>query len=136
MRRAFFRFPMTSLPRLPGLSTSRARLAQRRSESCGTSAELQHGIFAKRYNIAFAGYAAAVIELIDVTVEQMQKGPNGGVTCEPGLMFFACNSHPHVALSVFSKLSYVDWSADAARWEKWALSHYPSPSPTARGSRI
>ena len=96
----------------------------------------QHGIFAKRYNIAFVGYAAAVIELIDVTVEQMRKGPNGGVTCEPGLMFFACNSHPHVALSVFSKLSYGDWSADAARWEKWALSHYPSPSPTARGSRI
>ena len=87
----------------------------------------QHGIFAKRYNIAFAGYAAAAIGLIDVTVEQMRKGPNGGVTCEPGLMFFACNSHPHVALSVFSKLGYGDWSADAARWEKWALAHYTSP---------
>ncbi len=68
-----------------------------------------------------------VEKLIDVTVEQMQKGPNGGVTCEPGLMFFACNSHPHVALSVFSKLGYGDWSADAARWEKWALAHYTSP---------
>ena len=69
-----------------------------------------------------------VEKLIDVTVEQMRKGPNGGVTCEPGLMFFACNSHPHVALSVFSKLGYGDWSADAARWEKWALSHYLSPA--------
>ena len=68
-----------------------------------------------------------VEKLIDVTVEQMRKGPNGGVTCEPGLMFFACNSHPHVALSVFSKLGYGDWSADAARWEKWALAHYTSP---------
>ena len=68
-----------------------------------------------------------VEKLIDVTVEQMRKGPNGGVTCEPGLMFFACNSHPHVALSVFSKLGYGDWSADAARWEKWALAHYLSP---------
>ena len=69
-----------------------------------------------------------VEKLIDVTVEQMRKGPNGGVTCEPGLMFFACNSHPHVALAVFSKLGYCDWSADAARWEKWALSHYLSPA--------
>ena len=69
-----------------------------------------------------------VEKLIEVTVEQMRKGPNGGVTCEPGLMFFACNSHPHVALSVFSKLGYGDWSADAARWEKWALSHYLSPA--------
>ena len=68
-----------------------------------------------------------VEKLIEVTVEQMRKGPNGGVTCEPGLMFFACNSHPHVALSVFSKLGYGDWSADAARWEKWALAHYLSP---------
>lgn len=68
-----------------------------------------------------------VEKLIDVTVEQMRKGPNGGVTCEPGLMFFACNNHPHVALSVFSKLGYGDWSADAARWEKWALAHYLSP---------
>ncbi len=68
-----------------------------------------------------------VEKLVKVTVEQMRKGPNGGVTCEPGLMFFACNSHPHVALSVFSKLGYGDWSADAARWEKWALTHYLSP---------
>ena len=68
-----------------------------------------------------------VENLIAVTVEQMRKGPNGGVTCEPGLMFFACNSHPHVALSIFSKLGYGDWSADAARWEKWALAHYLSP---------
>ena len=68
-----------------------------------------------------------VEKLIDVTVEQMRKGPNGGVSCEPGLMFFACNNHPHVALSIFRALGYGDWSADAARWEKWALSHYLSP---------
>ena len=68
-----------------------------------------------------------VERLIAVTVEQMRKGPNGGVTCEPGLMFFACNSHPQVALKLFGRLGYGDWSADAARWEKWALSHYFSP---------
>ena len=68
-----------------------------------------------------------VEKLIAVTVEQMREGPNGGIACELGLMFFACNNHPHVALSVFSKLGYGDWSGDAARWERWALSHYLSP---------
>ena len=69
-----------------------------------------------------------VEKLIDVTVEQMRKGPNGGITCEPGLMFFACNNHPNVALSVFRHLGYGDWTKDAAHWEKWALSHYFSPA--------
>ena len=68
-----------------------------------------------------------VEKLIGVTVEQIRNGPNGGVTCEPGLMFFACNNHPHVALAIFRELGYGDWSADAARWEKWALAHYLSP---------
>ena len=69
-----------------------------------------------------------VERLVEVTVAQMRRGPNGGVTCEPGLMFFACNSHPHVALAVFSALGYGDWSKDAARWERWALSNYLAPA--------
>lgn len=65
-----------------------------------------------------------VERLIEVTVHQMRHGPNGGITCEPGLMFFACNNHPHIALAIFKKLGYGDWTADARRWETWALSHY------------
>ena len=68
-----------------------------------------------------------VKKLIDVTVRQMRKGPNGGVTCEPGLMFFPCNNHPHVALALFAKLGHGDWTGDARRWEGWALSHYAKP---------
>ena len=68
-----------------------------------------------------------VERLIDVTVRQMRKGPTGGVTCEPGLLFFPCNNHPHIALRLFSKLGHGDWSADARRWEKWALEHYGNP---------
>ena len=67
-----------------------------------------------------------VQKLIDVTVEQMRAG-HGGVTCEPGLLFFPCNNHPHFALKLFASLGHGDWSADSARWEKWALSHYPNP---------
>ena len=68
-----------------------------------------------------------VKKLIDVSVHQMRKGPNGGIACEPGLMFFPCNNHPHVALKVFARLGHGDWSADARRWERWALAHYRRP---------
>ena len=68
-----------------------------------------------------------VQRLIDVTVEQMRENPSGGVTCEPGLLFFPCNNHPHYAFCLFSRLGHGDWSADAAKWEAWALAHYPSP---------
>ena len=68
-----------------------------------------------------------VQRLVDVTVEQMRNGPNGGVCCEPGLMFFPCNNHPHVALALFARLGHGDWTADARRWERWALAHYRRP---------
>lgn len=68
-----------------------------------------------------------VRKLIDVTVHQMRHGPNGGLTCEPGLMFFPCNNHPHIALALFSRLGHGDWRKDARRWEKWALDHYAKP---------
>ena len=67
-----------------------------------------------------------VRKLIDVTVEQMRTG-NGGVTCEPGLLFFPCNNHPHFALKLFAALGHGNWSEDARRWERWALKHYHDP---------
>lgn len=70
-----------------------------------------------------------VRRLIDVTVEQMRAEDNetGGVACEPNLIFFPCNNHQIYAFQLFSRLGYGDWSADAAKWEKWALAHYPGP---------
>ena len=68
-----------------------------------------------------------VRKLIDVTVEQMRAMDSGGVTCEPGLLFFPCNNHPHVALKLFAAMGHGDWTADARRWEKWALEHYCNP---------
>ena len=68
-----------------------------------------------------------VKKLIDVTVWQMRNGPNGGVTCEPGLMFFPCNNHPHLALALFARLGHGDWTKDARRWETWALRHFLRP---------
>lgn len=68
-----------------------------------------------------------VQKLIDVTVEQMRKGATGGVSCEPGLVFFPCNNHPQIALKIFARLGHGDWSPDARRWESWALAHYRHP---------
>jgi len=67
-----------------------------------------------------------VRKLIDVTVEQMRAG-HGGVTCEPDLLFFPCNNHPHFALKLFAALGHGDWSGEARRWERWALEHYRHP---------
>ena len=68
-----------------------------------------------------------VQKLIDVTVEQMRANDSGGVTCEPGLLFFPCNNHPHYALKLFAELGHGDWSAETKRWEKWALAHFSNP---------
>jgi len=68
-----------------------------------------------------------VQKLIDVTVEQMRTNKSGGVTCEPGLLFFPCNNHPNYALKLFAELGHGDWSADSRRWEKWALAHFRKP---------
>ena len=66
-------------------------------------------------------------KLIGVTVEQMRENRSGGVTCEPGMMFFPCNNHPHIALRVFSRLGHGDWISEARRWEKWALRRFFRP---------
>ena len=68
-----------------------------------------------------------VQKLIDVTVGQMRTNSFCGVTCEPGLLFFPCNNHPHFAFKLFAKLGHGDWSADSHRWEAWALDHFVYP---------
>ena len=68
-----------------------------------------------------------VQKLIDVTVDQMRTNDFCGVTCEPGILFFPCNNHPHFALKLFANLGHGDWSADSRRWEAWALDHFLSP---------
>ena len=68
-----------------------------------------------------------VRKLIDVTTAQMRACKTGGVTCEPNLLFFSCNNHPHVALRLFANLGHGDWTADARKWETWALAHFLRP---------
>ena len=68
-----------------------------------------------------------VKRLIAVIVDQMRTNPSGGITCEPDLLFFPCNNHPHIALSLFSKLGHGNWTTDARRWEQWAVKRFFKP---------
>lgn len=69
-----------------------------------------------------------VRKLLDVTVEQMRNNACGGIACEPGLVFFPCNNHPHFARALFARLGHEeDWKADAQRWERWAIKKYLKP---------
>jgi hypothetical protein len=65
-----------------------------------------------------------VKRLIEVTVGQMRDNPSGGVACEPRHIFFTCNTHPHVALTVYAALGLGDWSAERAKWEQFALDSF------------
>ena len=56
-----------------------------------------------------------VQKLIDVTVEQMRASPAGGVCCEPGLMFFPCNNHPHYAFALFSRQKAIGSPSEIRR---------------------
>ena len=66
-------------------------------------------------------------KLIEVTVRQMHENESGGVTCEPGLLFFPCNSHPHYALKLFGKLGHGDWTNEARKWEAWSMRNFQDP---------
>ncbi|MDX9794618.1 MAG: hypothetical protein RBU24_14015 [Kiritimatiellia bacterium] len=58
--------------------------------------------------------------LANVAAEQIRAG-KGGITCEPGLIFFACNNHPHVTFRLLEGMGYGDWRAESEKWERWAL---------------
>ena len=63
------------------------------------------------------------LRLAEVTAAQIRAG-DGGVPCEPGLVFFACNNHPHAAFRLLEGMGYGDWRAESAKWEQWALRRF------------
>ena len=58
--------------------------------------------------------------LVEVTAAQIRAG-DGGVPCEPGLVFFACNNHPHDAFRLLEGMGYGDWRTASDKWEKWSM---------------
>lgn len=59
-------------------------------------------------------------KLAEISAEQIREG-DGGLTCEPGLVFFACNNHPHVTFRLLEGMGYGDWRSESLKWESWAL---------------
>ncbi len=57
-------------------------------------------------------------------VRQMQANPSGGVTCEPGLIFFPCNNHPQAGLLLLEKMGLGQWKSERHKWEEWSLNSY------------
>jgi len=60
------------------------------------------------------------LRLAEVTAAQIRAG-DGGVPCEPGLVFFACNNHPHDTFRLLEGMGYGDWRTESAKWERWSL---------------
>ncbi|HRR33010.1 MAG TPA: hypothetical protein P5026_02830 [Kiritimatiellia bacterium] len=65
-------------------------------------------------------FTYTTLRLAEVAAEQIRKG-KGGITCEPGLIFFACNNHPHVTFRLLEGMGYGNWQAESEKWERWAL---------------
>ncbi|NLG00467.1 MAG: hypothetical protein GX565_09995 [Lentisphaerae bacterium] len=65
-------------------------------------------------------FTYTTVRLAGVAAEQIRAG-KGGITCEPGLIFFACNNHPHVTFRLLEGMGYGDWRTESDKWERWAL---------------
>ena len=68
-------------------------------------------------------YRYTTRSLAELTAAQIRSG-DGGVTCEPGLVFFACNNHPQVTFRLLEGMGYGDWRGASAKWERWALGRF------------
>eukprot|EP00946_MAST-07B_sp_MAST-7B-sp1_P003635 g3635.t1 len=78
-------------------------------------------------------FTSDVVALAQTLAQSMRNNPTGGVPCEPGLVFFQCNTHPHIAMRMLEKITAadhasgrggavpLDFSAERKRWEKYAL---------------
>jgi hypothetical protein len=65
-----------------------------------------------------------LMSVVDVTLRQMRENPSGGVTCEPGYIFVACNNHVHVALRMLEGMGQGDYKAERDKWERFVLAGF------------
>lgn len=70
------------------------------------------------------------LTLADRIARQMRESANGGIACEPGLIFFACNNHPQVALLLLERMGLGKWPLERRKWESWALASLHAPVGT------
>jgi hypothetical protein len=81
-------------------------------------------------------YKCNTLELAEHIASLMEKSPSGGVPCEPGAVFFPCQTHPHVALRMLETMGNVPTVGPSRfahlreKFEKFALGHMRAPLRT------
>ena len=68
-----------------------------------------------------------VDRLVEATQRQMFANPSGGVAGEPDRVPFAGNANAQLGLALFERLGRGSWARERAKWERWAIRHFPNP---------
>jgi hypothetical protein len=73
-------------------------------------------------------YKSDALKLAEKLRTSMNENPTGGIPCEPGLVFFQCNTHPHIGMKMLETLVSDDrdgnilrFDKERRRWEKHAM---------------
>ncbi len=69
----------------------------------------------------------AVAHLHDLS----KASPNGGICCEPGLVFAMCNDHSAVSMQMFDMLHGTHYADANGRWFEWMSKNFRNGMPNA-----
>jgi hypothetical protein len=81
-------------------------------------------------------YRCNTLELAEHIASLMEKSPCGGVPCEPGAVFFPCQTHPHVALRMLEAMGNIPSIGPSKyahlrhKFESFALGYMRAPLRT------
>ncbi len=64
--------------------------------------------------------------------DQSVASRSGGICCEPGLVFSACNSHSAASFVLYDTVHHTTYSAANQRWFDWMRVHFRNHMPLTR----
>lgn len=64
--------------------------------------------------------------------EQSVEGPDGGICCEPGMLFADCNSHSALSFQLYDLVHGTRYAEANARWFDWMSRHFRTKLPNSR----
>lgn len=64
--------------------------------------------------------------------EQSKTSPTGGICCEPGLVFSACNAHSAASFMLYDLLYGTNYAEANQRWYDWMKVHFINKVPFTR----
>jgi hypothetical protein len=62
---------------------------------------------------------------------QSEQSPNGGICCEPGLVFATCNAHSAASFVLFDTLYGTRYAEANPKWFDWMSRNFRSKDPAA-----